>query len=75
MAVVSGIPITVEQAKELGYYAASPEFGEEGFIPLSMAVWPDGSITIDDGDHIVVEFVIEPDTFSEELNKRAEESV
>jgi len=51
MAVVSGITITDEQAHELMAHADGRE--------LVLDEWPDGSVTLSDNDHIIVEFVRE----------------
>jgi hypothetical protein len=52
MAIVSGYTITGEQ-----YEALADLMTEEPILRVS--AWPDHSITIDDGDSIIIEFVEE----------------
>jgi rubrerythrin len=52
MAIVSGYTITKEQ------YEALADLMTER-LTLRVSAWPDHSITIDDGDSIVIEFVEE----------------
>jgi hypothetical protein len=50
MAVVSGYTITPAQAAALVEYDGDK---------LNITEWKDGSITIDNGDEVIIEFVLE----------------
>ena len=47
MAIVSGYTVSQEQAKMLVQYD-----GDD----LHISQWPDGSVTIDNGDEVIIEF-------------------
>jgi hypothetical protein len=50
MAIVSGYEITEEQARALLKYD-----GDD----LCISRWPDGNVTIDNGDEVIIEFYLE----------------
>jgi hypothetical protein len=51
MAVVSGITIDQWQMAELAKYISPTDE-----LNLRFSLWPDGHITVDDGDTVIIEF-------------------
>ena len=54
MAIVSGYTITKEQYEEFLMWE-----GDGSEREYRISCWPDGSVTVDDGDTIIIEFVAE----------------